>query len=123
MKLIIALCVLGTVLSHFSQDLVDKYSIEIIKLGDSEEHPQPNNLVEVHYTGHLTNGNKFDSSKDRNSPFKFYVGKKQVITCWDEVVLSMAVGDHVKIKCPYQTAYGERSVGPIPAKSDLLFEI
>lgn len=77
----------------------------------------------MHYTGTLLNGKKFDSSKDRNSPFEFNVGRSQVIKCWDEVVSHLSVGDHVKVTCPYATAYGDRGVGPIPAKSDLIFEI
>lgn len=51
------------------------------------------------------------------------MGSSQVIVCWDEVVGELSVGDHVVVTCPYNTAYGDRGMGPIPAKSDLKFEI
>lgn len=91
--------------------------------GNTDSYPPVGSKASVHYTGTLLDGKKFDSSRDRNSPFSFSVGRQQVITCWDEVVLHLGVGDRVNVICPSHTAYGERGVGPIPANSDLKFDI
>lgn len=76
----------------------------------------------VHYTGTFTNDKQFDSSRGRG-PFKFKVGKGQVIKCWDDVTQYLAVGDKVSVVCPSNTAYGSRGTGPIPGNTDLKFEI
>ena len=122
-KLLLLAIVVVIASCHLSQALKDKYKAEVISEGSSDAVPQKGGKVSVHYTGTLLSGKKFDSSKDRNQPFEFSVGKGQVIVCWDEVVNELSVGDHVKVTCPYQTAYGDRGMGPIPAKSDLNFEI
>ncbi|MCL4113737.1 UNVERIFIED_CONTAM: hypothetical protein GTU68_065666 [Idotea baltica] len=77
----------------------------------------------MHYKGTLTDGTKFDSSYDRGQPLSVKIGKGQVITCWDEVGLQMNVNQKVEVLCPSRTAYGNRAIGPIPANSDLIFEI
>jgi FKBP-type peptidyl-prolyl cis-trans isomerase len=81
-------------------------------------------IVEVHYTGTLANGTKFDSSHDRRKPFSFKLGAAQVIKGWDEGVAGMKVGGKRKLVIPYQLAYGDRGYPPvIPAKADLTFEV
>ena len=57
--------------------------------------------------GTLTNGKKFDSSKDRGKPFKFKIGKGQVIRGWDEGVAEMSVGERAKLTCSSDYAYGQ----------------
>ena len=74
--------------------------------------------VSVHYVGTLTNGNKFDSSRDRGQPFKFKLGMGQVIRGWDEGVAQMKIGEKCTLTCSPDYAYGERGFPPvIPANS------
>ena len=80
--------------------------------------------VTVHYTGWLTNGNKFDSSKDRHDPFTFGLGQGQVIRGWDEGVQGMKVGGKRKLTIPPELGYGARGAGGvIPPNAILLFEV
>ncbi|HLW64922.1 MAG TPA: FKBP-type peptidyl-prolyl cis-trans isomerase [Gemmataceae bacterium] len=80
--------------------------------------------VEVHYTGWLRDGTKFDSSVDRNRPFSFAIGRRQVIEGWEEGVQGMRVGGKRKLIIPYKLAYGEKGRPPvIPQKADLIFEV
>ena len=86
--------------------------------------PQTGQRVTVHYTGTLTNGTKFDSSRDRGQPFTFVIGTGSVIKGWDEGVATMKVGGKRNLHIPSDLAYGSRSPGAgIPPNSDLLFEV
>lgn len=77
----------------------------------------------VHYTGWLRDGKKFDSSVDRNEPFEFVQGKRQVIAGWDTGFEGMKVGGKRRLFIPYQLAYGEKGTGPIPARAELVFDV
>ncbi len=80
--------------------------------------------VSVHYTGWLTNGRKFDSSKDRDQPFDFPLGLGQVIKGWDEGVQGMQVGGVRKLTIPPGLGYGARGAGNvIPPNATLIFEV
>ena len=94
-----------------------------LQAGDGAE-AQAGQTVSVHYTGWLTNGNKFDSSKDRNQPFQFELGAGQVIAGWDEGVQGMQVGGTRKLTIPANLGYGSRGAGGvIPPNATLIFEV
>lgn len=79
----------------------------------------------VHYTGWLTDGTKFDSSKDRGQPFSFPLGQGRVIKGWDEGVVGMKVGGKRELIIPPELGYGARGTpgGPIPPNAILKFEV
>ncbi len=80
--------------------------------------------VTVHYVGTLTDGSKFDSSRDRDDPFQFVLGKGQVIRGWDQGVAGMKVGGKRKLTIPPDMGYGARGFPPvIPPNSTLVFEV
>jgi len=80
--------------------------------------------VSVHYTGWLTDGTKFDSSKDRGTPFQFNLGAREVIAGWDQGVAGMAVGGVRKLTIPAELGYGDRGAGGvIPPGATLVFEV
>ncbi len=94
-----------------------------ITLNDNGQIAMSGNKVQVHYVGTLMDGTKFDSSRDRGSPFKFTIGKGEVIKGWDEGIKGMRVGDIRTLTIPPHLGYGERKMGKIPANSTLIFEV
>ncbi|MGE0227250.1 MAG: FKBP-type peptidyl-prolyl cis-trans isomerase [Dehalococcoidia bacterium] len=93
------------------------------KVGDGAS-PQAGQQVTVHYTGWLTNGKKFDSSRDRGQPFVFPIGAGRVIAGWDEGVATMKVGGKRRLIIPANLGYGARGAGAtIPPNSVLIFDV
>ncbi|MBI5497910.1 MAG: FKBP-type peptidyl-prolyl cis-trans isomerase [Deltaproteobacteria bacterium] len=97
--------------------------IEELKAGTGPE-AKAGKPVSVHYVGTLTNGSKFDSSRDRGEPFAFRLGAGEVIKGWDQGVAGMKVGGMRKLTVPPELAYGARGFPPvIPPHSTLVFEV
>ena len=97
--------------------------IEDLVIGDGEE-AIAGHQVTVHYTGWLTDGQKFDSSKDRDDPFIFPLGGGRVIRGWDEGVQGMKIGGTRKLTIPPALGYGARGAGGvIPPNATLVFEV
>ncbi len=92
-------------------------------VGDGED-AVAGQTVEVHYTGWLTDGTKFDSSHDRDETFSFKLGAGQVIAGWDQGVAGMKIGGARKLTIPAEMGYGERGAGGvIPPNATLVFKV
>src|SRR5689334_7504700 len=85
--------------------------------------PKAGQTVVVHYTGRLMDGKKFDSSVDRNEPFKFRLGQGEVIEGWDKGLVQMQVGEKARLTIPPDMGYGPQGYpGVIPPNATLVFE-
>lgn len=98
--------------------------IETISPGDGRTFPKKGQTCVVHYTGMLQNGKKFDSSRDRNKPFKFRIGKQEVIKGFEEGAAQMSLGQRAKLTCTPDVAYGATGhPGVIPPNATLIFDV
>jgi len=97
---------------------------DVIQQGDGSTFPKGGQRVTVHYTGTLTDGSKFDSSRDRGKPFNFTIGKGEVIKGWDEGVMQMSIGERARLTCSPDYAYGPQGYpGTIPPNATLVFDV
>ncbi|GBF91785.1 hypothetical protein Rsub_04890 [Raphidocelis subcapitata] len=99
--------------------------VEVLSPGDGKTFPQKGQKVHVHYTGTLaSDGSKFDSSRDRGTPFVFTLGVGQVIKGWDVGVAKMSVGERAKLTISPDFGYGSRGAGGvIPGGATLIFDV
>merc|ERR1711920_525581 len=96
----------------------------ILKPESCDKQAENGQMLTMHYTGTLEDGTKFDSSLDRNEPFKFQIGVGQVIKGWEEGVLGMCVGEKRKLIVPPALGYGDQGAGDIiPGGATLYFEV
>ncbi|KAM9066443.1 peptidyl-prolyl cis-trans isomerase FKBP1B [Sminthopsis crassicaudata] len=98
--------------------------IETISPGDGRTFPKKGQTCVVHYTGMLQNGKKFDSSRDRNKPFRFKIGRQEVIKGFEDGTAQMSLGQRAKLTCTPDVAYGATGhPGVIPANATLIFDV
>ena len=97
--------------------------IEDLRPGTGAECKAGDNVT-VHYVGTLTNGEKFDSSRDRGKGFSFQLGAGRVIKGWDQGVAGMRIGQMRKLTIPPELGYGARGAGGvIPPNATLVFDV
>jgi len=105
------------------KSLPDGLYIIPLKKGAGEK-PKKGKMVAIHYQAYLLNGRKFDSTVDRHEPFEFEIGKGDVIAGLEEAVLTMKIGERIKIIIPSSLAYADKGYGKtIPPFSTLIFEV
>jgi len=102
---------------------MDDLTIEELQTGDGPIAAK-GHRAEVHYTGWLTDGTKFDSSVDRGTPFQFELGQGRVIAGWDQGVVGMRIGGRRRLTIPPALGYGAQGAGGvIPPNATLVFEV
>ena len=100
-------------------------AVKTVAAGDGANRPAAGDTLSMHYVGTLAaNGMKFDSSRDRGTPFKFTIGVGQVIKGWDSGVMQMSLGERAELEIPSVMGYGARGAGRvIPPHADLVFDV
>jgi peptidylprolyl isomerase len=84
---------------------------------------EPGMNVSVHYTGTLTDGTQFDTSRDSGRPLQFQLGSGRVITGWEEGIKGMRIGGKRKLIVPPDLGYGARGNGPVPPNATMIFDL
>ncbi len=104
------------------QDGLTRLVINDVVIGAGKK-VEAGDIVEVHYTGMLENGQEFDNSYNRDETISFEVGAGRVIAGWDEGVVGMQVGGKRILVIPSDLAYGTNGYGPIPGNATLVFVV
>jgi FK506-binding protein 1 len=99
------------------------FGLTVLKAGDGHNFPSRGDHLTMHYTGKLKDGTVFDSSRERNQPFTFTVGVGEVITGWDQGIVTMSLGERAMLHVPSYKGYGSSGAGAIPPNSDLEFDV
>jgi len=117
--------VLAVLVSAEKQVTDSGLEIEFLSKPDACDRVARNgDMLEMHYTGTLEDGKKFDSSRDRSEPFKFQIGVGQVIKGWEEGVMGMCVGEQRRLIVPAALGYGDQGAGDIiPGGATLYFDV
>ena len=84
---------------------------------------KPGDKLKMHYTGTLVDGTKFDSSRDRDDPFEFVLGRGMVIQGWDQGLNNMCVGEKRVLTIPSGLGYGDAGSGKIKGGDTLIFDV
>ncbi|KAF4914557.1 FK506-binding protein 2 [Colletotrichum viniferum] len=114
---------LGLLASSAVNVAAAELQIDVTQAVECERKTKNGDKVNMHYRGTLqSNGQKFDASYDRGTPFSFKLGSGQVIKGWDQGLLDMCIGEKRTLTIPPELGYGNRGMGPIPAGSTLVFE-
>lgn len=115
---------LGKALAEATGDSgkIEKMIVDDVVLGVGDE-VVTGDRVSVHYIGTLQNGQQFDNSYNRSTPFSFVVGDGKVIPGWDQGILGMKKGGKRVLVIPSDLAYGKSGFGPIPGDATLVFAI
>ena len=108
-----------------TQDISKFVQIETITPGDGRSFPKPGNTVKVHYTGMLESGQEFDSSRRREQPLEFELGRQKVIKGWDEGLQKVSKGERARLTIQPEWGYGAKGTpgGPIPPNAVLIFDV
>lgn len=106
------------------QEMASGLYIQTLEPGDGPLVRRGQTVV-AHYTGWLSDGTKFDSSRDRGEPLRIPIGMGRVIDGWDEGIVGMRVGEVRRLVIPPELAYGEAGAGGgvIPSNATLIFEV
>ncbi|KAB8290395.1 hypothetical protein EYC80_010828 [Monilinia laxa] len=115
-----------SLLALASSVIAAEVKIDVIKAVECERKSQKGDKIHVHYRGNLEEngkvGKEFDASYNRGQPLSFVVGRGSVIKGWDDNLIDMCIGEKRVLTIPPEFGYGDRAMGPIPAKSTLIFE-
>jgi len=98
---------------------------KVLREGDGTNYPAKGDLLTMHYVGTLaSNGSKFDSSIEKGRPFRFTIGRGEVIRGWDDGVIQMSLGERAELHITSDYGYGPHGAGDvIPPNADLVFEV
>ena len=99
----------------------EKVTTKDLKVGTGDE-IELGDRIAVHYTGTLTDGTKFDSSRDRGQPYEFTLGTG-VIDGWNQGIVGMKKGGRRTLVIPPSLGYGASGKGKIPPNATLNFDI